>query len=127
VFLGAVGEKAEVANTHEAIGQNMEEESADELLGIERHRFQPVFVSLRAKSELDRVHVTIVRQSQAAIRAADDRRSQKSSKRPLSLQQRRAIIASAPATVQCIPDRLQRVPTASLQPASTTPVETHRP
>ncbi len=53
MFLGAVGEKAEMTDTHEAIGQNMEEESADELLGIERHRFQPVFVSLRAKSGLD--------------------------------------------------------------------------
>ena len=56
-----------------------------------------------------------------------DRRSQKSSKRPLSLQQRRAMIASAPATVQCIPARLQRVPMATLQPASTTPVEVHSP
>jgi hypothetical protein len=35
VFLGAVGEKAEVANTHEAIGQDMEQEAADKLLGVE--------------------------------------------------------------------------------------------
>ncbi len=35
MFLGAVGEKAEVANTHEAIGQDMEQEAADKLLGVE--------------------------------------------------------------------------------------------
>jgi len=64
------------------------------------------------------VHVKIVRKSQAAVRVAVERRSQKSSKRPLSLQQRRAIMASTPATLQCIPERLQRVPMASLQPAS---------
>ena len=44
VFLGAVGEKAEVADAHEAIGQYVEQEAADKLLGIEGHRFQPVFV-----------------------------------------------------------------------------------
>ena len=45
VFFGAVGQKAEVANTHEAVGEHLEEEAADELLGIEGHRFQPIFVS----------------------------------------------------------------------------------
>ena len=38
-----------------------------------------------------------------------DRRSQKSSKRPLSLQQRCAMMASTPWTVQCMPDLLHRV------------------
>ena len=36
-------------------------------------------------------------------------------------------MASAPATVQCMPARLHRVPIATLQPASTTPVEVHSP
>ena len=36
-------------------------------------------------------------------------------------------MASAPATVQCMPARLQRVPIATLHPASTTPVEVHNP
>ena len=54
MFLGAVGEKAEVADTHEAIGQDVKQEAADEFFGIEGHRFQPVFVSSIpvAKSDL---------------------------------------------------------------------------
>ena len=44
---------------------------------------------------------------QAAFAA---RRSQKSSKRPLSRQQRRAMMALAPATVQRMPARLSRAP-----------------
>jgi len=60
VFFGSVGEKAEVADTHEAIGEHVKQEAADELFGIEGHRFQPVFVSLRAKSGLDPIrHSTI--------------------------------------------------------------------
>ena len=43
------------------------------------------------------------------------------------LQQRRAMIASAPATVKCMPERLHRVPMAVLHPDSTTPVEVHSP
>jgi hypothetical protein len=50
VFFGSVGEKAEVTDAHETIGQDVEREAADEFFGIEGHRFQPVFVSLRAKS-----------------------------------------------------------------------------
>jgi len=53
VFFGAVGQKAEVTDTHDAIGQDVEQEAADEFFGIEGHRFQQVFVSLRAKSGLD--------------------------------------------------------------------------
>jgi hypothetical protein len=33
----------------------------------------------------------------------------------------------APFTVQCMPARLSRVPITTLQPASTTPVEVHKP
>ena len=39
MFFGSVGEKAEVTDAHEAIGQDMEQKAADKLLGIERHRF----------------------------------------------------------------------------------------
>ena len=53
MLLGSVGQKAEVADTHEAVGEHMEEKAADEFFGIEGHRFQPVLVSLRAKSGLD--------------------------------------------------------------------------
>jgi hypothetical protein len=57
VFFGSVGEKAEVTDAHETIGQDVEREAADEFFGIEGHRFQPVFVSLRAKSGLDPIFV----------------------------------------------------------------------
>jgi len=53
VFFGAVGEKAEVTDAHETIGQDVEQEAADEFFGIESLRFQPVFISLKAKSGLD--------------------------------------------------------------------------
>ena len=54
MFLGAVGQEAKMADTHEAIGQDMEEKAAGEFFGIESHRFQPVFVSSVsvAKSDL---------------------------------------------------------------------------
>ena len=37
--------------------------------------------------------------------------------------QRRAMMAFAPRTVRCMPARLNRVPPATLQPASTTPLD----
>ena len=40
---------------------------------------------------------------------------------------RRSNIAWAPSTVQCMPARLSRVPITTLQPASITPVEVHKP
>ncbi len=42
-----------------------------------------------------------------------------------SLHALRAMMAFTPPTVQCIPARLSRVATTSLQPASTTPLEVH--
>ena len=36
-------------------------------------------------------------------------------------------MALAPFTVQCIPARFNRVPITTLHPASTTPVEVHKP
>src|SRR5437899_1268024 len=53
--------------------------------------------------------------------------SQNSSQRPLSWEQRRAIIALAWLTVQRIPDCFSRCPVIVLQPASTTPEPTKRP
>ena len=53
MLFGSIGEKAEVTDTHDAIRQDVEQEAAAEFFGIEGHRFQPVFVSLRAKSGLD--------------------------------------------------------------------------
>src|SRR5437016_8513081 len=53
--------------------------------------------------------------------------SQNSSQRPLSWEQRRAIIALAWSTVQRIPDCFSRCPMIVLQPASTTPEPTKRP
>jgi hypothetical protein len=72
-----------------------------------------------------RVHVGFEGWNHAAARS--ERRSQKSSKRPLSLLQRRAMMAFAPLTVQCMPARLRRVPITTLHPASRTPVEVHKP
>ena len=54
-------------------------------------------------------------------------RYQKSSKRQLRTQHRRVRIALAPGTLQCIPERFSLAPMAFLQPALTTPLDTHRP
>src|SRR5450755_1822768 len=62
-----------------------------------------------------------MRGSHAAAFLGVERRSQKSSKRPLSLEQRRAMMLLAPETVQCIAGPLEPGPdqhfTASLQDA----------
>ena len=58
MFFGAVGEKAEMTDTLDAVGEHVEEKAADELFGIEGHRFQPVVVSLRAKSGFDLIFWT---------------------------------------------------------------------
>ena len=58
MLLGSIGQKAEVTDTHEAIGEHVEEKAAYKFLGIEGHRFQPVFVSLRAKSGLDPISIS---------------------------------------------------------------------
>src|ERR1035441_996250 len=54
-------------------------------------------------------------------------RCQISSQWLLASRQRRAMMASAPGTVQRIPDNFRRWPTTALQPASTTPEPTNRP
>ena len=53
--------------------------------------------------------------------------SQKSSKRPLRRQQRKAMMELAPRTVQNIPERFSRAPMTALQPASITPEPTKSP
>ena len=59
--------------------------------------------------------------------SADARDSQNSSQRLLIWQQRSAIMALAPLTVQCIPDSFSRWPMTVLYPASTTPDPTNKP
>ena len=44
LFFRTVGEKAEVADAHKAVGQNVEQEAADKLLGVEGHRLFSVAV-----------------------------------------------------------------------------------
>ena len=53
LFFRAVGQKAEVTDAHEAIGQDVEQKAADEFFGIEGHRFQPVFISAVAVAKTD--------------------------------------------------------------------------
>jgi hypothetical protein len=44
MLLGSVGQKTEMTDAHEAIGQDMEQKAADKLLRTQGHRFQPVFI-----------------------------------------------------------------------------------
>ena len=45
LFFGSVGEKAEVTDAHEAIGQDVEQEAADKFVGLQSYRLFsiPVF------------------------------------------------------------------------------------
>jgi len=45
MLLGSVGQKAEVTDAHEAIGQDVKQEAADEFMGLKRDRlfFIPIF------------------------------------------------------------------------------------
>ena len=45
MLLGSVGEKAEVTDAHKAFWQNMEEEAANEFLGVQGHGLFLVLVS----------------------------------------------------------------------------------
>ena len=74
-----------------------------------------------------RAHVTFVVIQAASERERAERCCQKDSSRLLSLAQRRAMMALAPASDQCIPARLRRVLMATLQPAATTPEEVQSP
>ena len=44
--LGAIGRQPVMANTHEPRRQHVQQEAADELLGIQRHRLAPVAVGV---------------------------------------------------------------------------------
>src|SRR5579859_2888925 len=85
-----------------------------------RHEFRhsrlerPLHVGARHKSE------------SAEVQEARDC-AQKSSNLLLNRQQRRAMMALAPRTVQNMPDCLRRTPTMDLQPASITPEPTKKP
>ena len=58
-LLDSIGKKAEVTDAHEAIGQYVKQEAADEFVGIEGHRLQPVFIASVpvTKSDLSVFHV----------------------------------------------------------------------
>lgn len=49
----AVGEQAEAADAHEAFGQHVQEEAAQELGGVERHDARPAAVGIIAPAEAD--------------------------------------------------------------------------
>ena len=53
MFLSPVGQKAEVTDTHEAFGQDMEEEAADEFLSMEGQGLFSVLVFAIPISEGD--------------------------------------------------------------------------
>jgi hypothetical protein len=44
VFFSAVGEKAEVTDAHEAIGEHVKQEAADKFLGFKDHRLFPIAI-----------------------------------------------------------------------------------
>ncbi len=46
LLLGTICAEAEVANPHETIGKDVEQEATDELIGLKRHRPKSVGVSL---------------------------------------------------------------------------------
>lgn len=54
LFFRAVSQEAEVTEAHEAIGQDMKQEAADKLLGIQSHRLFsiPVFSISVAQGDL---------------------------------------------------------------------------
>src|SRR5947208_6670858 len=83
-------------------------------------------IEFRKMAGAERVCAKFIGEKPAGYQPAA-RCSQNSSQRPLSWEQRRAIIALAWLTVQRIPDCFSRCPMIVLQPASTTPEPTKRP
>ena len=49
----SVGEEAQVANADEAVGHDVEQEAADELLGLERHDLHAITVGVVLPAEAD--------------------------------------------------------------------------
>ena len=74
-LLGSVGQKAEVTDAHEAIGEDVEEKAADEFLGIEGQRFQPIVIPSIPVAESDLAvfngEDTVIGQSDAVGVAAE--------------------------------------------------------
>ena len=75
VLFGAVGQKAEVADTHEAVGEHVEEKTADEFVSIKRQSLFsiPVFSVPVAEGDQAVLHVedTVIGQSHAVGVAAE--------------------------------------------------------
>ena len=75
MFFGSVGEKAEVADTHEAVGEHVEEKTADEFVGVKGQSLFsiPVFAISITQGDQAVLHVedTVVGQSDAVGVAAE--------------------------------------------------------
>jgi len=75
VLFGSVGEKAEVADTHEAVGEHVEEKTADEFVGVKRQSLFsiPVFAISITQGDQAVLHVedTVVGKSDAVGVAAE--------------------------------------------------------
>ena len=75
MFFGAVGEKAEVADTHEAVGEHVEEKTADEFVGVKGQSLFsiPVFAISITQGDQAVLHVedTVVGKSDAVGVAAE--------------------------------------------------------
>ena len=50
---GAIGEQPEVADAHEAIGDDVEQKAADELRGLQRHDLDAIAVGVVLPAEVD--------------------------------------------------------------------------
>ena len=55
LFLSSVGEKAEVADAHEPVGQDVEQEAADKLVGVEDQGLFPIAVFAISVAQSDMV------------------------------------------------------------------------
>ena len=64
----AVGEEAIVADAMEAVGQGVQEEAADELVGVERHDLRPAAMAIVPPAERD---AFVVHADQAGIGDGD--------------------------------------------------------
>ena len=75
VFFGSVGQKAEVADTHEAVGEHVEEKTADEFVGVKGQSLFsiPVFAISITQGDQAVLHLedTVVGKSDAVGVAAE--------------------------------------------------------
>jgi hypothetical protein len=68
LFLRAIGEEAEVANAHESIRKDVEQETTDELIRLKRQRSQSIGVSAIAIRESD---ATLIQREDAIVGYGD--------------------------------------------------------